>query len=105
MIAGCLTRGECGVDLRAIYDEDVGPPVIVVVENRDTSSRSFNDVFLRRHAAKNILHGKAGFLSDIREIRNRLLGEDWRTLTLFALARRDTRGKKKRGSTKQAAAS
>jgi hypothetical protein len=68
MIARRLASGECCVNLRAVHNEDVGPAVIVVIENRDTRARGLDDELLGGHAAKNILHGEAGFLGDIREV-------------------------------------
>ena len=45
MIAGALP-GRKPFELRAIHQKDVGPAVVVVVENRDAGSGGFDDVFL-----------------------------------------------------------
>src|SRR5580700_3027843 len=60
-------RAEAG----AVHDEDVGPAVVVVVEDGDASSGGFNDVFFGVHATENHRIGEACIFGDVREMCER----------------------------------
>src|SRR6266571_8585409 len=57
---------------RAVYDENVGPAIIVVIENGDAGSRRFDNVFLRVFSAENDWRGEAGSLRHVGEMHDRL---------------------------------
>src|SRR5580704_2414120 len=63
--------GRRRVKAGAIDDENVGPAVVVVVENGDPGSRGFNDVFFCVHAAENHRIGETCFFGDIGEMCER----------------------------------
>src|ERR1700760_318161 len=54
-----------GVKHAAINEEDVGPAVVIVVEDGDTAAGGLEDVLLNRWVTVNIEHRQAGGLSDI----------------------------------------
>ena len=78
MVAGSLPSRkfrELGfVQLRSIHQENVGPAIVVVVEDGDAGAGGLDDVFLGLDTAKDFLHGEAGLFADIGEIRDWLLG-------------------------------
>src|SRR5467141_5006244 len=55
MIRRSLIGGEA-LQRCAIHDEDVGPSVVVIIENGDAGSSRLDDVFLGVHSAENICH-------------------------------------------------
>ena len=55
----------------AVDDENVGPAVVVVVEDGDTRSGGFDDVFLGVHAAEDYGIGKACLFRDVGEMGER----------------------------------
>jgi hypothetical protein len=61
---------------RAVYQENVGPAVVVVIENGDAVSRGFNDVFLGIDPAKNIGGRESCLGGDVDEIDD-LRGRRW----------------------------
>jgi len=60
---------ECG----AIHDKNIRPPIIVVIEDRDTTTRGFDDVLFCDLAAKRDRHRDAGFSREINELSGRRL--------------------------------
>jgi|SRR5580658_85799 hypothetical protein len=70
MAGGCLC-GKRRVEACPVDDENIWPPIVVVIEDGDTRSRGFNDVFLRVHAAENYGGGKACFFRDVGEMGER----------------------------------
>ena len=81
MICRSLVAGR-SIDSCAIHDENVGPPVVVVIKNRYAGAGGLDDVLLRVHAAEHVHHRQAGFVGYVFEIRQsgrllRLCGE-WR---------------------------
>src|SRR5580700_12077264 len=60
-------RAEAG----AVDDEDVGPAVVVVVEDGDAGSGGFNDVFFGVHAAENHGIGETCFFGYVDEMCER----------------------------------
>jgi len=72
MICGSFLPSEAAVERRAVDDEDIGPAIVVVVEDRDARAGGFENVFLRGDAAERGGHRKAGPFCDVREIRERL---------------------------------
>src|SRR5216684_6973398 len=91
MIARPLARGKRCVNPGAIHDENVGPAVIVVVEDSYAGASCFDDVLFGVHSAKDFLHGEAGFFGDICEVGNGLLWKGFRGLSLLAAARNGIR--------------
>jgi len=71
MIRGSFVRSEAAVELCAVDDEDVGPAVVIVIEDRDASAGGFDNVFFRGDAAEGVGHREAGSFRDVREIRER----------------------------------
>src|SRR5207244_377224 len=55
----------------AIHDEDVGPAVVVIIENRNAGAGCLDDVLLAIKPAKHVGHGEAGFFGDISEVSER----------------------------------
>ena len=55
---------------RAVYQKDVWPTVIVVIEDRDSVASGLDNIFLGVDPAKDVRRRETAFLSDIREIRN-----------------------------------
>ncbi len=55
MVRGSLIGGEA-LQRCAIHDEDVGPSVVVIIENGDAGSGRLDDIFLGVHSAENICH-------------------------------------------------
>jgi hypothetical protein len=72
MICGSFVCSEAAVELCAVDDEDIGPAVVIVVEDRDASAGGFDDVFFRGDAAEGVGHCEAGSFCDVYEIRERL---------------------------------
>ena len=70
VVGGSLSGGKA-FELRAVDDKDVGPSVIVVVEDGDAGAGGLDDVFLCIHAAEDVLRGEAGFFGDVGEGHNR----------------------------------
>ena len=52
------------LELCAIHQENVGPTVVVIVEDGNAVAGSLDDVFLGVDPAKDVLRREAGFLSD-----------------------------------------
>ena len=70
-----IARGVgCGFFIQpsAVHQKDVGPTVVIVIEDRNSGAGGFDDVFFRVDAAENFLHGQAGLLGDVDEVC------DWR---------------------------
>src|SRR5260370_10402080 len=61
-----------GFQRGAVYEENVGPAIIVVIENGDAGSRRFDDVFFRLFSTENDWRGEAGFLRHVGEMHDRL---------------------------------
>ena len=53
----------------AIHNENIWPPVVIIVKDRNSGPRRFDDVFLGVHAPKNIFHREPGFFADVHEVR------------------------------------
>src|SRR5580698_9890978 len=66
MACGCFTGGS--VEAGAVDDKYVGPAVVVVVEDGDSRSGSFKDVFFGVHAAEHHWVRETCFLGDIGEM-------------------------------------
>ena len=77
------------LESRAVDDEDVGPSVVVVIEDGNPGARRFNDVLLRILAAKHVHHRQSGFLGDIREIGDGVPGRSGLALSGDEPAQRD----------------
>ena len=75
MIRRRLSRGKT-FQSGAVHHENVGPAIIVIIENRDTGTSCLDDVLLRVQPAENIGHREAGLLGDIGEVskRGRIFG-------------------------------
>jgi len=58
------------LERRPVYDEDVGPPIIIEIENGNPRPRRLDDLLLRVHSAEDIGHRQARFLGDVREVRD-----------------------------------
>lgn len=69
-------RGLAGTRLQgcAIDDEDVGPAIIIEIENGHAGSGGLDDVFLGDLAAENHGRGQAGFTGFVDEIGDLLCG-------------------------------
>ena len=67
MIAGRSLAGRRPLKLGAIDDKDVRPAVVVEIKDRHASPGSLNDVLLGGDAAKDIVHGKPTFRSNVGE--------------------------------------
>src|ERR1700733_6347342 len=53
---------------RSIHKKNVGPSVVVVVEDRDTGAGGFNYVFLRGDSAKDVAERQPSFFCEINKI-------------------------------------
>src|ERR1022692_1257815 len=98
-VAGALS-GRKAFEPGAIHQKDVGPSVVVVVEDRDAGSGGFDDVFLGVQATKDVLRGQAGFLGDIGEGRYE---SGWRRGRLGLLRAQCRRSKQKTAAGQRAA--
>src|ERR1700722_465916 len=54
MIRWSFLRSEAAVKLCAVDDEDVGPAVVIIVEDRDASAGGFDNIFFRGNAAEGV---------------------------------------------------
>src|ERR1700724_2595894 len=79
MIGRSFARRE-SLQLRAVDDENVRPPVVVIVENRNAGTSRLNNVFFGRNAPKRIGHGQASSFRDVREVGKRFRGGILRTI-------------------------
>src|SRR5436305_9175033 len=50
-----------------IHNENVGPAVIVVIDDGDAAARGLDDVLLGVHTPVHILHGESSLLGDVDE--------------------------------------
>ena len=75
--------GGQSVEPGAIDQKNVGPAIIVVIEDGDAGAGGLDDVFLGVDAAEDFLHGEAGFFGDIGEVGEGL--DWWRDLRLLPL--------------------
>src|SRR5580704_5003396 len=64
-IGGTFERG-------SIHEEDVGPSVVVVIEDGDPGPGSLDNVFFRGEAAENVGESQAGLFGYIDEINRGL---------------------------------
>ena len=64
-IRRAFARGK-SFQLRAIHQKNVGPSIVVVVEDRDAAAGGLDDVFLGVDAAEDVLCGQSGFLQRCR---------------------------------------
>ena len=76
MACGSSSRGR-RVEAGAVDDENVGPTVVVVVENGDAGSGGFNDVFFGVYAAENYRLGETCFFGDVGEMCKRFRIAFW----------------------------
>src|ERR1700722_560466 len=60
--------GGKSLEPRSIHQKNIGPAVIVVIENRDPGPGGFNDVFLGVDSTENVLRGQPGFFGNIDEV-------------------------------------
>ena len=90
MIGGSIFYGRA-LEFCAVDDEDVGPAVIVVVENRDAGAGGFDDVFFGGYATEGVGHGEAGLFCDVREVGERLGG------CALGIGEREEKGKRENG--------
>ena len=67
MIGGRRSRRK-SFERGAVHQENVGPAIVVVVENRDAGAGGLDDVFLGVLAAEDLGHGQAGFFRDVNEV-------------------------------------
>ena len=83
----------CGEALqgRTIYDEDVRPPVIVIVENGNTSSGRLDNVFFGINPAEDSWRGKTCFSRDINKLDDR--GERFCFLQIYLPLSRSKAGR------------
>ena len=65
---GRSRSGRKSLERGAVHQENIGPAIVVVVENRNAGSRGLNDVFLGVFSAKDLGHGQAGFLRRVNEV-------------------------------------
>jgi hypothetical protein len=75
--------GRQSVKSCSIDQKNVGPAVVIVIEDRDAGAGSLDDVFLCFDAAEDVLHGESGFLGNIGEVGDGLGGSGG--LGLFGL--------------------
>ena len=54
----------------AVHQEDVGPTVIVIIEDGNSVSGGLDNVFLGIETAENVLRSETGLISDVREVCN-----------------------------------
>src|SRR6185369_8140428 len=52
----------------AVYQENIGPAIVVVIENRRAGSGGLDDVLLSVFPAENLGHGQPGFFCRVHEI-------------------------------------
>ena len=64
--------GRQAVQFRAVHNENIGPAIVVEVEDGNAGACGFDDVFLRVFAAENDRRCNSGFLRDIGKMRERL---------------------------------
>ena len=67
-VAGRRLSGRKTLKCGAIDDEDIGPAIVVVIEDGDAGTGGLNNVFLCTDAAENGVHRKASLLSDVNEV-------------------------------------
>src|SRR5262249_49195596 len=61
-----FSRGK-SIEFGAIYQKDVGPAIVVVVENGDAVSRGLDDVFLGVDSAEDVLCSQPRLFGDVSE--------------------------------------
>ena len=61
-----------GIKRRAVHHKNVGPAVVVIVKDGDAGAGGFDNVLFRVFPAENDGRGQAGFLGDVRKMRDRL---------------------------------
>ena len=81
---GCFSRRE-SLQGRAIHKENIGPAVVVIIKDSDTSAGGFNDVLLGFFAPKNVHHREPGLFSDVGKI-----GDLRRTVAWLSICARST---------------
>ena len=86
------------IELRAVDDENVGPAVVVVVEDGDAGAGGFDDVFFGGDAAKGVGHCEAGFFGDVGEVGERFVGC---ALVVLALSTRGAIASEKEKTTRE----
>jgi hypothetical protein len=67
-------------ELCTVDDEDVGPTVVVVIEDGDAGAGGFDDVLLCVAAAEDVRHRDARFFGDVEKLRQRGCGFGGRLL-------------------------
>src|SRR5260370_24340040 len=70
VVGGCLIRREA-LQSCTVHNEDVGPSVVVIIENRDATSCCLENIFLGVDSAKNSWRGQASFFADVSKFNNR----------------------------------
>src|SRR5262249_47381022 len=76
MIRRLLLSGNW-IESGAIHDENIRPAVVVIIENRNASSRRFDDVFLRVHTPENIRSSETALHHFVGEIRSAIICGDF----------------------------
>jgi len=72
MIGGSFARGKTFQSC-AVHQKNVGPAVVIVVENGGAGAGGLDDVLLRVLAAEDDGRGQAGFLGNVGEVGNCVL--------------------------------
>src|SRR6266849_3117468 len=71
-MAGGRFAGGQAFQFRTVHNENIGPAVIVIIEDGHAGSRSLDDVFLRVFAAEDDRRGEASFLRDVGKMHDGL---------------------------------
>src|SRR6185437_10984496 len=64
MVGWSFSRGKAG-EGGAVDDEDVGPAIVVVVEDGDAGAGGLDDVLLGLQAAEDVLHGQSRLFGEV----------------------------------------
>ena len=56
--------------LRSVHDENVRPPIVVVIENRNSSAGGFDDVLFCRFSTENDGRSESGLCGNVRKVRD-----------------------------------
>src|ERR1700751_308132 len=70
MIGGVLVGG-ASLEGGAVYEENVGPAVVVIVEDGDAGASGFDDELFGVASPENVRHGEAGFPGDVEKLSQR----------------------------------
>ena len=70
MVCRGLARSKT-FELRAVYDENVRPSVVVIIKDGNSGTRGFDDVFFCVFSAKDDRRGEPGLSSEVRETSDR----------------------------------